>query len=236
MGLGNFGSGVYAMFVKTLLVVLMLFFAVECEGQEESKTETAKLGFSYSDDGNPSIVHIYGTGISLEDAKHLLSMSSNATDVHIDAVNATLTNNDLKILSKIDGVTSFAVGDKIRPNELIDSTGIEHIAKMSELNTLELPLVNLRGLKSLAKLKHLRHLDLASSGLTNEQVNEITELKQIESLDLSFTQISDDCLGEIQKIRWLKKLTIRKTLLSNAARVYLETIHKESTVLDWDNQ
>lgn len=216
--------------IRCLLIGLLIVSS--SFAQDLAQRQSATVSFSHDQDGRLGMVHIFGTGISRYTAMSFEQKSDDVDEVHIDAVNATLSNDDVKLLTKLQHVTSFEVADGFRPNKLIDQNGIAHIVKFKELETLVFPVANVEGISQLSPLEKLEHLDLSCSGITNSQVKQLCELKHLKNLNLSFTNISDECLGDLEKLDGLNRLTLRQTKLSESAiqelRKTLKTTHIES--------
>jgi hypothetical protein len=69
--------------------------------------------------------------------------------------------------------------------------------------------IDISEIQKLLQLKHLRHLNLCSSDLTDEHLEIIGRVDSIELLDLDLTKITDNGIRFLETLKKLKELRLK---------------------------
>lgn len=134
----------------------------------------------------------------------------------------------------------------------ITDAGMLQLPPLPKLETLfvECPQVTENGLRIVAAMNHLEHLDLSGSGVRNlsklelsrklnfktltlyntaisdDSASELAQLKSVKQLDLSATQVGDECLKSLGKLSNLEELKLSDTQVTDEGLVSLRPILK----------
>ena len=110
---------------------------------------------------------------------------------------------------------SLAVFSRLRQLEIhmtgLTDDGVHHLAHLP-LEVLWLGgRITDRGMKVVATMTTLRHLDVCCPGVTDEGVRALSSLKELEVLWLSNCQITDESIAPLSRLKSLRELALGKT-------------------------
>ena len=91
---------------------------------------------------------------------------------------------------------------------------IEHVTELKLGNSKALTDV---GIRRLARLPHLRRLDLSSTAITDAGLNVLRDLPNLESLSLAMTQVTDAGLANVSQCKQLQRLNVMWTRTGDGA-------------------
>jgi Leucine Rich repeat len=122
-------------------------------------------------------------------------------------------------------VVSFPFGLILEGAKITD-TGIQHVAKLENLNFLDLSetKVSDRSLKELTKVKNLEYLKLRQTRVTDTGLKDVAKLTNLVILNLSGTPITDAGLRELINLKHLKLLNLTSTEVTEAGMEKLQKV------------
>ena len=84
-------------------------------------------------------------------------------------------------------------GNSISTAPRIEDKGVEHLAKLAQLESLNLRHTDITdaGMAHMAALRNLKRLDLTSLDITEKGLAALAPLAHLEDLDLSFTRFAE---------------------------------------------
>jgi hypothetical protein len=114
----------------------------------------------------------------------------------------------------------------------VTDAGLKELAGLKQLRHLELSFTQVTdaGLKLLARLKHLRELDLRNTRVTNAGLKELAGLKQLQTLFLDGTEVTDAGLKHLAGLKQLRRLDLKATHVTDAGLKELAGLRQLQTL------
>jgi Leucine Rich repeat len=118
---------------------------------------------------------------------------------------------------------------------------LERLAGISSLQELSLSTstgVTDLGLRHLARLPRLRHLDLSWTAVTDRGLEALAQLPRLESVNLSFTRVTDLGVAHLARCQSLRRVDLNNTetgdgsLQALAGKPHLGTLHCGNRITD----
>ena len=102
--------------------------------------------------------------------------------------------------------------------------GVHHLASLP-LEVLWLGgRITDRGMKAVATMTVLRHLDVCCPGVTDEGVRALSSLKELEVLWLTNCQITDESIAPLSRLKSLRELALGKTGITQSGKQRLREL------------
>lgn len=146
--------------------------------------------------------------------KQLINMP-NLHTLHL--ISGKVNDDDIAMLEGNTQLKHFKLHGSLKGLQ-IKEKGLEHLAKLQQLETLALDFHSLTDpmIAKLAPLKNLRHLSLSGhyssdEKLTDAVIETILGFENLESLNLSSTKLTDEGLLKLAALKSLKRLKINNT-------------------------
>lgn len=136
---------------------------------------------------------------------------------HLELRDTRVTHAGLQYLQDLHQLEGFyARQDLLAPPEISDA-GLRHLAGLKRLEHLQLssPQMTDRGLEHLSGLTGLLELNLSRTKITSEGVKCIASLRQLRTLSLYGTQVDDKALEYLQGLTQLRSLHLEYTHISD---------------------
>lgn len=121
-------------------------------------------------------------------------------------------------------IVDLAKRKRLRLDEEVDDAGLEHLARLVHLESLEInrtEKIRGPGLAHLAKLPRLTQLDL-SDGLPDAAVAQLAPLKALKKLSLDRTGLADAGMAALRGMTALKDLSLGETKVTDAGLAALK--------------
>jgi len=136
-----------------------------------------------------------------------------------------LDDRALQQLSKCSNVTNLSLSCGAEAN-MVSDKGLAEIGKMTQLKELSLSWTEItdKGLQVLQKLPNIERLSLhGANNISNDGLKEVARLKNLKHLELAGTNITDDGLKHIENLGHLKILDLRGLAIGDEG---VETLSK----------
>lgn len=134
----------------------------------------------------------------------------------VDLGHKKVTDNDLKVIAALSTIRTLNLGGdatkdktgKMIYKSSITDEGIKNIAKMTQLQKLELDGANITdaGLKHLSGMKNLTNLTLNGTKVTDDGMEELKSLPKLQFLNLYDTKVTDTGISLLK--HWKLELKI----------------------------
>ena len=100
----------------------------------------------------------------------------------------------------------------------VTDAGLKNLARLTQLQHLQLtgPQLTDAGLKELARLKQLQMLEISSTKVTDAGLKELAGLTQLQELSLTCFQLTDAGLKELASLTQLQMLWLADTQVTDA--------------------
>ncbi|RPI77935.1 MAG: hypothetical protein EHM42_13420 [Planctomycetaceae bacterium] len=142
--------------------------------------------------------------------------------IAIDLGDQWLTDADLKQLA------SFPALERIRlARTKITDLGLEHLAPLEGVKTLDLEYAEYVTDRGIAHLKHwrnLEHLNLRGTKVTSTVFEHVSSMKKLKFLDVGYSRVNDDFFENLGELEQLEHFAFGGNKLSGAALPLLKLL------------